>query len=217
MLIHCDFHCHSKYSKDSQASPERIIETCIKKGIQRIAITDHDTIQGALEAHQIDPQRVIVGEEITTTEGEILAFFVKERVPSSLTPYQAIKQLQKQEAFISISHPFDTSRKHWDFQTLVDMKSDIDAIEIFNARCMVRNANQLAFEFAKRFNLLGTVGSDAHMPLEIAKAYSIISQFDDKNGLLKALKEAKFHTNSSGLWVHLYSVLIKLLKKSKNP
>lgn len=217
MLIHCDFHCHSKYSKDSLASPKRIIETCIKKGIQRIAITDHDTIQGALEAHQLDPSRVIVGEEITTTKGELLAFFVKEKVPSRLTPYQSIAQLHKQEAFISVSHPFDTSRKHWDAQTLRDMAPDIDAIEIFNARCMVRNANQLAFEFAQKYNLLGTVGSDAHMLLEIANAFSTIPQFDDKTSLKNALKEATFHVNSSGLWVHVYSVFAKLLKKSKNP
>ncbi|MEN6394112.1 MAG: PHP domain-containing protein [Anaerolineaceae bacterium] len=217
MLIHCDFHCHTKYSKDSLASPKKILDTCISKGIGRIAITDHDTIQGALEAQQIDPNRVIVGEEITTNQGELLALFIKEQVPPGLSVYQTIKLLQAQDAFISVSHPFDSYRKHWDYNTLRSMVADIDAIEIFNARCMQRDANELASEFAKQNNLPGTVGSDAHILVEIGRAYLELPEFDDKEGLCTTLSNGTVYTSSTGLWVHLFSRIAKLLKKNKYP
>lgn len=217
-MLRCEFHCHTKYSKDSLSSPKKIIETCIKKGIQRIAITDHDTIQGALEAHQIDPQRVIVGQEITTTGGELLGFFVKEEIPPSLSPQETIRRLQMQGAFISVAHPFDTLRKgHWQLPELLDIMHDINAIEIFNARCMAPGANQLAYEFAQKHNLPGTVGSDAHILYEIGRATMVLPPFEDKDGLCAALKNSAVLTSASGYWVHLFSRYAKLLKLFKNP
>ncbi len=217
-MLHCEFHCHTKYSKDSLSSPKRIIETCEKKGIHRIAITDHDTIRGALEAQQIDPQRVIVGEEISTTRGELLAFFVKEEIPPGLSPQQTIQQLQMQDAFISVAHPFDKMRKgHWQLSSLLDIISQINAIEIFNSRCMAPGANQLARDFAQKYNLPGTVGSDAHILYEIGRASLILPAFEDKAGLCAALSHGVAYTSPSGLWVHLFSRYAKLLKLFKYP
>lgn len=216
-MLKCEFHCHTKYSKDSLTSPKRIIETCIKKGIDRIAITDHDTIQGALATYQIDPYRVIIGEEITTNKGELLAFFVKDQIPAGLSPFQTIKRLQAQDAFISVAHPFDKMRKHWEENVLHDMVNDIDAIEVFNARCMTPNANQLAYEFAKKHDLPGTVGSDAHIPFEIGRAYMNLPQFTNKTELCAALNSSTPFTTPSGFWVHLFSRYAKLLKLFKNP
>lgn len=217
-MLRCEFHCHTKYSKDSLAIPKRIIETCIKKGIHRIAITDHDTIEGAIEAHEIDPQRVIIGQEITTTGGELLGFFVKEQIPPGLSPLEAIRQLQMQDAFISVAHPFDTFRKgHWQLSVLLEIMPRINAIEIFNARCMAHDANQLAKEFAQKHNLLGTVGSDAHILFEIGRATMDLQPFEDKTSLCAALSTGASHIKPSGLWVHLFSRYAKHLKISKNP
>ncbi len=214
----CEFHCHSNYSKDSLSSPKKIIDTCIKQGIQRIAITDHDTIRGALEAQQIDPQRVIVGEEISTTGGELLAYFVKEEIPPHLSPQETIKRLKMQDAFINVAHPFDTMRKgHWELPVLLDICADVNAIETFNARCMVADANQLADEFAQKHNLPKMAGSDAHILYEIGRALVVLPEFEDKNGLVAALSNGVFETKPSGLWVHLFSRYARLLKKSKNP
>jgi predicted metal-dependent phosphoesterase TrpH len=214
----CEFHCHTIYSKDSLSPPHRIIDTCNKKGIRRIAITDHDTIQGALEAQQIDPQRVIVGEEISTTRGELLAYFVKEEIPPHLSPQETIKRLQIQDAFICVAHPFDTMRRgHWELPVLLDILGDINAIETFNARCMVTGANQMADDFATKYNLFKMAGSDAHMLYEIGRASLILPEFEDKNGLLVALPNGVFQTKPSALWVHLFSRYAKLLKLFKNP
>jgi len=217
-MLRCEFHCHSKYSKDSLASPLKIIETCIKKGIHRIAITDHDTIEGALEAHKIDPRRVIIGQEITTTGGELLGYFIKEQVPPGLSPIETIQRLKNQNAFISVAHPFDTLRKgHWKLPVLLEIMPHINAVEIFNARCMVPDANQLADEFAQKYNLLGTVGSDAHILYEIGRATMDLQPFEDKNSLCEALINGVSYTTPSGFWVHLFSRYAKLLKKLKNP
>ncbi|MFH2038005.1 MAG: PHP domain-containing protein [Chloroflexota bacterium] len=106
-----DFHCHTHYSRDSLTKPENLVKMCHRKGLGRIVITDHNSIAGALEAHNLDPFHIIVGEEIMTTCGEILAAFVQECVPAGLTQMQTIQLLRDQGAFISISHPFDKMRK----------------------------------------------------------------------------------------------------------
>ncbi|HEY3474500.1 MAG TPA: PHP domain-containing protein, partial [Anaerolineales bacterium] len=105
-----EFHCHTIFSKDSLTRPEVLVETCRQKGIDRVVVTDHNTIAGARVAQAIDPELVIVGEEIATTCGELLAMFVKEEIPKGLTPQEAIRRLRDQGAFISVSHPFDRWR-----------------------------------------------------------------------------------------------------------
>ena len=105
-----EFHCHTQYSPDSLSSVKDLLAVCDARGIDRIVITDHNTIQGALAAKEIDPVRVIVGEEIKTTGGELLAAFVQEEIPKGLSPMETIHRLKAQKAFISVSHPFDILR-----------------------------------------------------------------------------------------------------------
>ena len=162
-IIRVDFHCHTSFSPDSLLSPERLIATCKRKGIDKITITDHNTIQGAIIAKDMAPDLIIVGEEIMTTKGELLAFFVQEEIPKDLSPKQAIQRLKEQDAFISVSHPFDKFRGgHWHIQDLLEIAHLVDAIETFNARCFLPSANRQAIKFQKRHKLLGTHGSDAH-------------------------------------------------------
>ena len=104
-LLTFETHCHTHYSRDSLTPPAALVAACRSKGIDRVAITDHNSIAGALEAHRIDPERVIVGEEVMTSVGELLAFFVKEEVEPGLEPLEAIRRLRSQDAFISVSHP----------------------------------------------------------------------------------------------------------------
>src|SRR5512135_1454739 len=85
-MLRTEFHCHTMYSKDSLTPPRRLVETCRRKQIDRVVVTDHDTITGALKAKEIDPERVIIGEEIMTTRGEILASFMTKEIPPGLTP-----------------------------------------------------------------------------------------------------------------------------------
>lgn len=134
--ILAEFHCHSNYSFDSLVSLEDIISTCRARGIAKIAITDHGCMEGAYKAHQMAPDLVIVSEEIQTSEGEILGYFMTEEIPDGLEPMEVIRRLQGQGAFISVAHPFDPWRgSHWKEGTLEELVPYLDGVEAFNARC----------------------------------------------------------------------------------
>ena len=204
--LRVEFHAHTIFSKDSLTRPQKLIETCDKKHIDRIVITDHNTIAGALRAKEIDPELIIVGEEIMTTEGELLAAFVEEEIPPGLPPMEAINLLRSQEAFISVSHPFDRMRAgHWSLNALINISPHVDAIEIFNARCMLPKYNRFAKNFATKYNLRGTVGSDAHAEFEIGKATMLLPVFNDSQGLRRSLDDVSFQMSLSAPWVHLTS------------
>src|SRR5688572_30023194 len=142
-----EFHCHTIFSEDSLTKPRDLVEACRRKGIDRVVVTDHNSIAGARAAQALDPKLVIVGEEILTTRGEILAAFVKEEVPAHLTPQETIRRLKDQDAFISVSHPFDEMRKGgWQENDLLEILPQVDAIEIYNSRCMYPRFNRNARE-----------------------------------------------------------------------
>ena len=135
-MISVDFHTHTNTSKDSLTSPEQLIRIARHRGLDRVAVTDHNSIAGALAAHALDPERIIVGEEIMTTKGEILAAYVTESIPRGLSPLETIQRLREQGAFISVSHPFDSWRSGaWTPEDLLEITPLVDAIEVFNARC----------------------------------------------------------------------------------
>jgi predicted metal-dependent phosphoesterase TrpH len=186
--------------------PGELLEVCRRKGIDRIAITDHNAIEGAFEAARIDAERVIIGEEIKTTEGELLGYFMKEFVPPDLSPKEAIARMRDQGAFISIAHPYDSIRAGaWREEVLRDIALLVDAIEIFNARCWTSTANEKARSFALKAGLLGTAGSDAHAALEVGRVVMRLPSFQDAASLQQSLAEAQIHGRRSSRLVHLLS------------
>ena len=204
--IKVEFHCHTHFSGDSLAAPERILAVCRRKGIGRIVITDHNTIGGALAAQALDPERVIIGEEILTNQGELLAAFVRAEIPKGLPALEAIAELRRQGAFISVSHPFDRNRSgHWKREDLIQIAPLVDAIETFNARCISQRFNESADHFARAAGLAGTAGSDAHAPFEIGRAVMEMSVFDGADGFRESLTSAKFQVKRSSPLVHLVS------------
>ena len=216
-MLQIEFHCHTFFSKDSLTSPDKILESCYKKGINRIVITDHNTIAGALQAHSLDPETVIIGEEIMTTKGEILAAFVQEEIPAGLDPFLVIKLLREQNAFISVAHPFDIWRSgHWGIDDLLQIIPFIDAIEIFNARCMLPKFNTQAQQFARENDLAGTVGSDAHTAFEVGKASMILPEFKTADDLRNVIRQTKYKTSLSAPWIHFTSRYAVWRKKYTN-
>jgi predicted metal-dependent phosphoesterase TrpH len=212
--LRVEFHCHTIYSKDSLTRPEQLVQACREKGIERVVVTDHNTIRGGLRAREIDPERVIVGEEIMTRQGELLAFFVQEEIPKGLDCMEAIRLLRDQQAFISVSHPFDVLRGgHWAEGDLLKITPLVDAIEVFNARCYRASFNRQAQDFAREHGLAGTVGSDAHALYELGKATLLLPAFEDAAGLEAVLKEARAELNLLPVWTHLSSRYAVLRKK----
>jgi predicted metal-dependent phosphoesterase TrpH len=213
-MLSLEFHSHTLASKDSLTRPEDIVRAARNKGLNRLVITDHNSIAGAVAAQKLDPELVIIGEEIMTTKGEILAAFVQEEIPAGLTPQETIRILKEQGAFISVSHPYDTHRKGgWLEADLLEIIPQVDAIEVFNSRCMDPRFNHKAKTFAEKHSLPGTVGSDAHGAFEVGRSVLLLDPFEGPDGMRKVIRQAKIQTRLSPWWVHLVSRYASIRKK----
>jgi len=196
--------------------PGDLVAAARRKGIERVVITDHNTIAGAVAAQKLDPARVIVGEEILTTRGEILAAYVSREIPAGLAPRETIKRLRDQGAFISVSHPFDEWRKGgWDEQDLLDILLLVDALEVYNSRCMLPWFNNRARKFATQHGIPGTVGSDAHAAFELGRSLLLMEPFTSPDELRLAVKTAARQVRWSPPWFHLVSRYASARKRLK--
>ncbi len=212
-----EFHCHTESSKDSLVKPEDLVRVCREKGIDRVVITDHNSITGALEAQKLDPELVIVGEEIKTTRGELLCAYVQQEIPSGLAPTEAIERLKEQGAFISVSHPFDAWRAPWYSDGLDEIRDQIDAIEIFNSRALRQDINQKAQEYADLWGLAGTAGSDAHTLREIGNSTMRLPEFNNAAELRNAIKRVEYDLSRAkprARFDSRYAVMRKVFKGS---
>ncbi|XOB40250.1 MAG: PHP domain-containing protein [Candidatus Nealsonbacteria bacterium] len=167
----CDLHVHTYYSYDSTSLPEQIIERAIQKGVDCLAITDHNEIKGAIETarYALDKSILIIpGIEVKSREGDILGLNVKEVIPDRLSARETIKRIKKQGGVAIIPHPFAT---FYAFKgNLEDFLDDIDGIEVLNAS-ISPSENKKALDFAIKNNLCFTAGSDAHFPDFIGRTY----------------------------------------------
>src|SRR5512138_2339640 len=212
--LHVEFHCHTNASKDSLTTPAELVAACRRKGIDRVVITDHNTIAGARLAQTLDPERVIVGEEIMTTRGEILAAFVSEEIPRGLTPQETIQRLRDQGAFISVSHPFDSMRSGgWHEPHLLEILPYVDAIEVYNSRCMLPRFNRAARRFAEKHRVLGTVGSDAHTAFELGRSILLLEPFEGPDGMRDVIRTGIQKVRWSPPWFHFSSRYATVRKK----
>lgn len=207
-----EFHCHTIYSKDSLIEPRKLVEAARRKGIDRLIVTDHNSIGGALAAQKIAPELVIVGEEILTTRGELLAAFVSEEIPAKLEPLEVIRRLKEQGAFISVSHPLDPMRG-WKREHLLEILPHIDALEVFNARCIDEKFNDDARAFARKHDIPGTVGSDAHTLMELGRATLTVAPFSDAESLRKIIASGVEKVRLSSPFIHLSSRYAVFAKK----
>ena len=149
-----------------------------------------------------------------TTRGEILAAFVTEEIPKGLTPQETIRRLKEQGAFISVSHPFDRWRSGgWKEDDLLEILPDVDAIEVYNSRCMLPRFNREARRFAEKHNLAGTVGSDAHAAFELGRSLMMLEPFEGPDGLRKVIRTGIPKVRWSPPWFHFSSRVMHHLQK----
>ena len=213
-MISVEFHCHTHASKDSLTRPADLVAMARRKGIDRVIITDHNSIGGALEARAIAPELIIVGEEIMTNKGEILAAFVTDEIPAGLSPHETIRLLREQGAFISVSHPFDEFRKGgWREDDLLDILPQVDAIEVYNSRCMLPRFNLRAGLFAQKYNIAGTVGSDAHASFEVGRSLLQLDPFTGPEEMRQVIRSGIPKVKWSPPWFHLTSRYASMRKK----
>ncbi|RME58410.1 MAG: PHP domain-containing protein [Caldilineae bacterium] len=210
-----DLHSHTIYSRDCLTRPEEAIARARAIGLDKLAITEHNNLAGALRAKELAPDLIIVGEEIKTTHGEIIAYFVQEEVPRGLSPQETIRRLRDQGAVISIPHPLDSLRRSaMGRENVLGIIDLVDALEVRNARCVRPADNDAALALAREHGKLMTAGSDAHIPYELGHCTLRMPPFEDNpESFLAALAEATPQGEVSPFWPHLASTYAKWRKR----
>jgi predicted metal-dependent phosphoesterase TrpH len=198
-----DLHVHSKYSKDSFLEPERILKIGKKKGLDGIAVTDHDTIKGGLAASKRDKEFVIVGAEMKTEYGDVIGLFLNEEIKSSKF-IEVVEEIREQDGLVVLAHPF---RKGIKFP--LDLLKYVDLIEGFNARSR-KGLNEKAKELARTYEMPMTAGSDAHLGFEIGSGRTIVDS--EINEELKKGKTEIEGEESNYYLVHGLSVAMEKVK-----
>lgn len=205
LLGKADLHVHSKHSSDSFVSARSILQTAEKKGLDLIAITDHDKIIGAVEAQKISSEfkvKAIIGEEVGTKEGHLISIFIKERIAPKRPILDTIKEVHKQGGLAIIAHPFNLFYRGVKLKTLMQIYKELDGIELFNA-----NAAWIAWVTNKKliklnseiFKLAAIGSSDAHILSQIGMGYTIFNgkepddlYFSIKNKATQAKRDNNF-------------------------
>jgi predicted metal-dependent phosphoesterase TrpH len=211
-----DLHCHTRASFDSLAPPTAVVRAAAERGLTHLAITDHDRIDGALEARDAAPDGldVIVGEEIRTTDGDLIAVFISEAIPPGLSPTEAIAAVRDQGGLVGIPHPFDRFRGSLLRDTaMATLATEVDWVEIHNAR-VIGNGNEIAVEFAHVHGLPGVAVSDAHSTMEVGVSYSVVDgDPSTPEGLLEAIASCQVVPGRASYVVRALTPAAKLVNR----
>ncbi|HZP80222.1 MAG TPA: PHP domain-containing protein [Chthonomonadaceae bacterium] len=195
--VRYDLHLHTEFSPDCDTPLDAIEAHCLRRGLTGIAVTDHDSIEGALRlrdrARKLD---VLVGEEVTAREGDVIGLFLEERIPPRLSAAETMEAIHAQGGLVYLPHPFDKRRaRRTGGGSLLAILDQVDIVEAFNGKVGQDRYNALAEEFARRHGKLCGGGSDAHALNAIGTVYT---EFDLPEGepltpaaLLACLAEAQ--------------------------
>jgi predicted metal-dependent phosphoesterase TrpH len=177
-MLKLDLHLHSCYSNDAIGSPDDIVNSLKKRGLQGMVLTDHNTIKGWLHIKTLKPKDflIIPGIEISTADGHLLAFNVTKIIQAGLSVEETVELILDDGGTPVVPHLFrllSGIKK----EKLRDIQTKISAIEVFNG-CSVPNSNLKTAKVAHGFNLGGTGGSDSHNPLYAGYAYTVVDSTD---------------------------------------
>lgn len=187
--LRVDLHSHTRLSRDCLSRPESVLRTARARGLQRIAITDHNEIDQALRLHDLDPELVLVGEEVKTAEGfDVIGIFLSERIPKHTPARETCERIRAQGGVVYIPHPFDILRSGAGTEHLGTLEELIDVVEVHNSRCFREVTNRRAAEWAAAHGKLRGAGSDAHTLAEIGHGYVEVPPFEpNRESFLAAL------------------------------
>jgi glycosyltransferase involved in cell wall biosynthesis/predicted metal-dependent phosphoesterase TrpH len=192
--LFADFHVHSHHSKDCVMPVADILERAREVGLDVIAITDHDSAAGGLEAREIADRygvRVIVGEEVKSSEGEVIGLFLERTIPGGMTFAETLAAIREQGGVVYVPHPFDRLHTIPAPQVLRANVADIDVLEVFNSRLAFPGFNELAEQFAQRYRIPAAAGSDSHVLPGIGTAMCGIDDFSGPEDFVAALSEVR--------------------------
>ncbi len=215
-LIDVDLHMHTDHSSDCATPVEVLLAEARARGLGAIAVTDHNEISGALDARaKANGLTVIVGEEVKTAEqGEVIGLFIEEKIPRGLTLEETIAEIKRQGGLVYVPHPFDRMHSVPDYEHLLAVVDDVDAIEVFNPRIAISEFNEEAVRFAAKYRIPAGAGSDAHVPQGLGSVRIRMRAFDGPEEFLQSLRDADIIRNPASL---LYVQALKFLQTKAMP
>jgi len=188
--VRVDLHLHSNYSHDGQSSLEELIQRCAEIGLDRIALTDHNTMEGAQALADLAPDLTIIGEEAKTREGEVIGLFITRRLPPYLRPEEVMDLVHEMGGLTYIPHPLDRHRANFRVERIIELADRIDIIETYNAWCEPPE-NQAAARLAAELEKVAATGSDAHAAQELGRSWMEIEEFTSPMDFLEKLRSAR--------------------------
>jgi hypothetical protein len=215
-MIDVDLHMHTDHSYDCATPVEVLLAEARARGLGAIAVTDHNEISGAHAARErADGLTVIVGEEVKTAEqGEVIGLFIEEKIPRGLTLQETIAEIKRQGGLVYVPHPFDRMHSVPDYEHLLDVLDDVDAIEVFNPRVAITEFNDEAARFAAKYRIPAGAGSDAHVPQGLGSVRIRMREFNGPQEFLESLRDADIIRNPASL---LYVQALKFLQTKALP
>jgi hypothetical protein len=231
-LAFVDLHCHTSWSPDSLSRPERVAHVAAERGLTHLAVTDHGRIEGAQAARDAAPSglTIIVGEEISTREGDLIGLFLERPVADGMSAADAAAAIREQGGLVGLAHPYDRFRG----SLLSHGRSDgsdaasrsgsggaidalaplVDYVEAFNARVPFGDANVRAAEWAVARGLPGVAVSDAHTLLEVGISYVVTAgPISDAETLRAALPGARLVTSRASYAVRAWTPIARLVQR----
>lgn len=190
-MLRGDFHLHSEYSHDGTTTIGQMIQAVQRARLDCVALTDHDTIDGALELARHAPFRVIIGEEISSSEGHIIGLFLQEAVPAGLDAPETIARIKDQGGLVVAPHPFARIIRSSLNGAFLRNYELFDAIETANSNNLIRADDRRAALFAGPGGLPAIGGSDAHQPSGIGSNVVEMPDFSNPAEFIDALRGAK--------------------------
>jgi glycosyltransferase involved in cell wall biosynthesis len=217
-LIDVDLHMHTDHSSDCATPVEALLGAAREQGLGAIAVTDHNEISGAFEAQSKAAEfgvKIIVGEEVkTASQGEVIGLFLTERIPRGMSLAETVAEIRSQGGLVYVPHPFDRMHAVPDYEHLLTIVQDVDAIEVYNPRVAIGSFNEEAARFAAKYRIVAGAGSDSHVTQGLGSVRIRMRDFDGPQEFLESLREADIIMKPSSL---LYVQALKFLETKATP
>lgn len=208
-----DLHTHSVASPDGGITAEQYAHALSTNILDVIAVTDHNTIDFAVGLQKQLGDRIIVGEEIMTTGGEIIGLFLTEKIRAGLSPLETIKQIKEQDGLVYVPHPFESIRKGLHPAAMEELVDYIDIVEVCNGRAFLQNRSAQTVIWTKLNRLTSAASSDAHGIRGLGKTYTRVKKLPAAHELVEILAHGTPVTDRPRLRSLLYPKYHRLRKK----
>ncbi len=206
-----DLHAHTHFSRDALTSVETFARRYRQAGIDCVAVSDHNNIDGALAVREIAPFQVIISEEVKSTEGEIIGLFLQEEIAKGLTPEDTVRAIREQGGLVLVPHPYDRARRSpLREEAILRIMPQVDVIEVFNSRTVFPGDNDRSRRLAEEHGKPMSASTDAHTPWEIGLAYTEMPPFEGPGDFLAALGKGRVVGKTAFIGVHVLSTWAKI-------